>query len=330
MHRLKHHEFYIWMIGLILYYGYLGYIIPLHSTDWFWGSGHGMQVVSNAFNNFNGRYISNLLEFASVHSILLRTLSFAFISIFIVVLLLRLLNQFGDTNYLILSTVLLFIIPNSLFAQSYGNFEFFYTYVFGTCFSLYILSFIIKILLNKDEYSRIEVFIFWLICILGQWFAEPLAFYNASILLVGMIYYAIRNHKLYYSLVLGWLLSLCGAMVMLLNDKYIYIFSSVEALRGHLDMLGLNHKFEISLLKDIPRSLFFNNIIILSLIVIILMILLLKSSAFLTLPTIKRIILQIGICILPIYKIFIYEPFNLKQLSETFTFEVINTLLCLI
>ena len=83
-----------------------------------------MQVVSNAFNNFNGRYISNLLEFASVHSIL-RTLSFAFISIFIVVLLLRLLNQFGDTNYLILSTVLLFIIPNSLFAQSYGNFEFF-------------------------------------------------------------------------------------------------------------------------------------------------------------------------------------------------------------
>lgn len=47
MHRLKHHEFYIWMIGLILYYGYLGYIIPLHSTDWFWGSGHGMQVVRN-------------------------------------------------------------------------------------------------------------------------------------------------------------------------------------------------------------------------------------------------------------------------------------------
>ena len=47
---------------------------------------------------------------------------------------------------------------------------------FGTCFSLYILSFIIKVLLNKDEFSRIEVFIFWLICILGQWFAEPLAF----------------------------------------------------------------------------------------------------------------------------------------------------------
>ena len=71
---------------------------------------------------------------------------------------------------------------------------------------------------------------------------------------------------------------------MLLNDKYIYIFSSVEALRGHLDMLGLNHKFEISLLKRYSKISLFNNIIILSLIVIILMILLLKV-AFLTLPT---------------------------------------------
>lgn len=93
-----------------------------------------------------------------------------------------------------------------------------------------------------------------------------------------MIYYAIRNHKLHYSLVLGWLLSLCGAMIMLLNDKYIYIFSSVEALRGHLDMLGLNHKFEISLLKRYSKISLFNNIIILSLIVIILMILLLKVA----------------------------------------------------
>ena len=76
----------------------------------------------------------------------------------------------------------------------------------------------------------------------------------------------------------GWLLSLCGAMIMLLNDKYIYIFSSVEALRGHLDMLGLNHKFEISLLKRYSKISLFNNIIILSLIVIILMILLLKVA----------------------------------------------------
>lgn len=92
MHRLKQHEFYIWMIGLILFYGYLGFIIPLHSTDWFWGSTHGIQVVSNAFENFNGRYISNILEFASVHSIVMRTMSFALISIFIVLLLLKLLN----------------------------------------------------------------------------------------------------------------------------------------------------------------------------------------------------------------------------------------------
>lgn len=329
MHRLKQHEFYIWMIGLILFYGYLGFIIPLHSTDWFWGSTHGIQVVSNAFENFNGRYISNILEFASVHSIVMRTMSFALISIFIVLLLLKLLNQIGNTNILIVIMVLLFIIPNSLFSQSYGNFEFFYTYVFGSCFSLYLLSFILKGLLKEEEYSRIDAFIFWGICLLGQWFAEPLTFYNTTILLVGIIYYAIRYHKLDYSLVLGWLLSLCGAMIMLLNEKYIYIYSSVEALRGHLDMLGLTHKFESSLLKDIPKNLFFNNNTILSLIVIIIIILLLRSSTFSTWSKKKQFSLQIGMCVLPIYKFVIYEPFNVKQLSETLTFEVIHIVLCL-
>ena len=140
-----------------------------------------MQVVSNAFNNFNGRYISNLLEFASVHSILLRTLSFAFISIFILVLLLRLLNQFGDTTYLILSTVLLFIIPNSCLHKVMVILNFLYI-CFGTCFSLYILSFIIKYYLIKMNLVVLS-FIFWLICILGQWFAEPLAFIMPHILL---------------------------------------------------------------------------------------------------------------------------------------------------
>ena len=36
---------------------------------------------------------------------------------------------------------------------------------------------------------------FYILVNMGQWFAEPLAFYNATIILVGMIYYAIRNHK---------------------------------------------------------------------------------------------------------------------------------------
>ena len=49
----------------------------------------------------------------------------------------KIIESVCDTNYLILSTVLLFIIPNSLFAQSYGNFEF-YTYVLAHVFFIYL------------------------------------------------------------------------------------------------------------------------------------------------------------------------------------------------
>ena len=36
----------------------------------------------------------------------------------------------------------------------------FYTYVFGTCFFFIYLKFYNKVLLNKDEFSRIEVLYF--------------------------------------------------------------------------------------------------------------------------------------------------------------------------
>ena len=50
----------------------------------------------------------------------------------------------------------------------------FYTYVLAHVFFIY-LKFYNKVLLNKDEFSRIEFYIL-VICTLGQWFAEPLAF----------------------------------------------------------------------------------------------------------------------------------------------------------
>lgn len=65
MSNFKQHEFYIWVIGLLLFYGYLGLIIPLHGIDWFFGSHQGISTFYHHFDNLNGRYISNLIELCS-------------------------------------------------------------------------------------------------------------------------------------------------------------------------------------------------------------------------------------------------------------------------
>lgn len=328
MLRIKQHEFYIWIIALTLFYGYLGYIIPLHGTDWFWGSTQGMQIIDSAFDNFNGRYLNNLLEFASVQFVIFRVMVYALISILLIFSILNVLGNFTSIKYVILISTLLLIIPNTLFAQSYGNFELFYTYVFGTCLSLNLLNFIIKVISNKSNIRRIEIALFWLICLVGQWFAEPLTFYNSVMICIGLVYYLYSNHKLNFNLVLGFMISLCGALCMLLNNKYINMFSSFKSLREHLDIFGLQHKLETTLFKDIPQYLFFNNIIIISILTILLLFLLLNNKVFQHYSKLKQMILICGLSILPLYRVFIYVPFNLKQVATTMPFNIIHLIIC--
>ena len=47
MSNFKQHEFYIWVIGLLLFYGYLGLIIPLHGIDWFLKSSRHKYLLSS-------------------------------------------------------------------------------------------------------------------------------------------------------------------------------------------------------------------------------------------------------------------------------------------
>ena len=56
--------------------------------------------------------------------------------------------------------------------------------------------------------------------------------------------------------------------------------------------------------------------------------LLIKNTRFQTFSKIRQFILMIGILVLPIYKIFIFEPFNFNQTTLITSYGLINFLLC--
>ena len=145
MSNFKQHEFYIWVIGLLLFYGYLGLIIPLHGIDWFFGSPQGISAFYQHFDNLNGRYISNLIELVAVRSVILRMIMYSIISVSIILLILKLIRQTFSIRHLMLATILLLIIPNSVFSESYGSFGYFFSYAFGMICVLYHFCFISKI-----------------------------------------------------------------------------------------------------------------------------------------------------------------------------------------
>ena len=314
MSNFKQHEFYIWVIGLLLFYGYLGLIIPLHGIDWFFGSHQGISTFYHHFDNLNGRYISNLIELVAVRSVILRMIMYSIISVSIILLILKLIRQTFSIRHLMLATMLLLIIPNSVFSESYGSFGYFFSYAFGMICVLYNLYFISQILFIKD-FS-------------GQLFAESLTFFVNLALFTTLIAYFVLKRKINFNLLIGFLLSLCGTLIMLINQTYINYLSDIQAMRAHIDGLGYVHKLRVTILNDLPRYMFFNHIIIVSMIAIVIIGLLIKNTRFQTFSKIRQMILMIGILVLPIYKIFIFEPFNFNQTTLITSYGLINFLLC--
>ena len=115
---------------------------------------------------------------------------------------------------------------------------------------------------------------------------------------------------------------------MLINQTYINYLSDIQAMRAHIDGLGYVHKLRVTILNDLPRYMFFNHIIIVSMIAIVIIGLLIKNTRFQTFSKIRQMILMIGILVLPIYKIFIFEPFNFNQTTLITSYGLINFLLC--
>ena len=328
MSNFKQHEFYIWVIGLLLFYGYLGLIIPLHGNDWFFGSHQGLRTFYHHFDNLNGRYISNLIELVAVRSVILRMIMYSIISVSIILLILKLIRQTFSIRHLMLTTILLLIIPNSVFSESYGSFSYFFSYAFGMICVLYHFCFISKILFTKDELKMYNIILFWISCFSGQLFAESLTFFVNLALFTTLMAYFMLKRKINFNLLIGFLLSLCGTLIMLINQTYINYLSDIQAMRAHIDGLGYVHKLRVTILNDLPHYMFFNHIVIVSMIAIVIIGLLIKNTRFQRFSKIRQMLLMIGILALPIYKIFIFEPFNFNQITLITSYGLINFLIC--
>ena len=85
----------------------------------------------------------------------------------------------------------------------------------------------------------------------------------------------------FFNLLIGFLLSLCGTLIMLINQTYINYLSDIQAMRAHIDGLGYVHKLRVTILNDLPRYVF-NHIIIVSMIAIVIIGLLIKNTRFQT------------------------------------------------
>ena len=88
----------------------------------------GISTFYHHFDNLNGRYISNLIELVAVRSVILRMIMYSIISVSIILLIIKLIRQTFSIRHLMLATMLLLIIPNSVFQREMEALATFFSY----------------------------------------------------------------------------------------------------------------------------------------------------------------------------------------------------------
>ena len=114
--------------------------------------------------------------------------------------------------------------------------------------------------------------------LIGQLFVENLTLYNMLILIVGNVIFVIRNRHINYYLIMGFMLSLIGGMLMFINPIYISIYRGGNEYLRFSDNQGLKHKILHTIFKELPEYIFINQYLILTVIAFITIYLLFKNT----------------------------------------------------
>lgn len=140
--------------------------------------------------------------------------------------------------------------------------------------------------------------------------------------------YGLQHKKLNYYLVVGFMLSCIGAIIMFLNPIYFKIIDGKTVYHSVSDKVGVIHKIGTTLLKDLPKYIFLNQYLILVFITVIITILLVHNSIFTKQHVVIKFAIMFGLYSLPVYKLLIYDQFHFEIYTKSFSIALFNLLIC--
>lgn len=105
---------------IILFFAILSAIIPLSLDDYAWKSKVGINRMHHWFHDYNGRYLSNLLELAAVRSSIAQILIMTIFSSLLIIMLRQLTFRNTKSISYILILLIVMMLPIPLFAETFG------------------------------------------------------------------------------------------------------------------------------------------------------------------------------------------------------------------
>lgn len=222
-----------YFIAFLLFYFFISFNTPLTGDDWTWGTDRGLLRLETRFEDYNGRYISNLLEILLTRYDWLRYITVATFSSLLVFMVGRLTSYDNNKVNYMLSFILFLLIPTSIFSQTFGWTAGFVNYVPSLVLLLAYLIIVKNIFLTPIPiYSN---WLQWLIVPLGiisQLFVEHVTLFSIFTAL-SVIAYTFYKHKRFYALHITYLISVViGSLIMFSNSAYRNVVSGSDDYRS--------------------------------------------------------------------------------------------------
>lgn len=282
----------------------LCFLFPYSHDDWAWGSQIGIDRLNSFFNNYNGRYVSNLIVIILTRSYVLRSIFVSIVLSLIFYLLDKIIDCKNKTVKL-LELLLFAAIPHLILMQSIVWVSGFTNYVFPTLLILLYINF------NKQSKSKKYIPLLFLLGIISTLCVEHLTIYCVILSLFYIVINYRRNKKIDLNNLSYFIGSIIGSTLMFTNGAYHLIANNTDTYRNISPIINAISNY----FNTITYELVINNYLINIVISVALVIMIYNKTFKKKFNSIKNILLII-FASFPIYTIIL----NILNVSSVFKY----------
>ena len=208
-------------VFLFLIFLFFVYLFPYSGDDWAWGSQVGLDRLLENFDNYNGRYVGNLLVMVLTRSKFINMV-FTGISLVCVCLFPKIFSSTKSTLPYLFGITLFFLIPTAMFEQTIVWTSGFTNYV-PSILLVFIYFILIKDLFEKDtppKFHWLSQVAAFFIGFVSSLFMENVTLYNVAISFIIIAFTIYKYKKIFLINILYSVSSLIGTIVMFTNSAY--------------------------------------------------------------------------------------------------------------
>lgn len=239
----------------------LCFLFPYTNDDWTWGSSMGLNLLFSGFDNYNGRWVGNILAIILTRSTILKTIVMAAVLTGIVILICKIVNK---KNFLLpfLAIPLILGMKSGIWSQGFAWTSGFVNY------SVSIFLILIYVYLNKNLFSKEKINFTYKSVIpltfLGfslSLIMENITIYNIILAISILIFTYTKQKKIFVSQICYLIGSIAGTILMFSNSAYLSIFNNTDSYRS-VASNGIFDTAFTNYFNVITNNLLFKNIIL--------------------------------------------------------------------